>query len=217
MPEDPSASMPQPDSDARQELEPQPEETGSAIHPWAPLRDRTHWATLVVLPLLGAIAFWAVQGLWGWIWDKISGPPGLTAYTSGLTPCAPVTLPLVLQAKTDEAIVVTSVKVHVLSGHSKAGFAYGKDPSVDKCAGTAHDPMFDVNLTQTPVSVVPAVRNAEPDRTDFPFTVSSDHPQQLRLRINPGKRDVRFSLKVEWVADGEYGSATLPDDGRTAS
>ncbi|MCZ0992676.1 hypothetical protein O1L44_05360 [Streptomyces noursei] len=168
----------------------------------------------MVLPLLGAIAFWAVQGMWGWIWDKISGPPGLTAYTSGLTPCAPATLPLVLQAKTDKAIVVTGVKVNVLPDDSKEGFAYREDPSVGKCAGTAHDPMFDVNLTQTPASVVSVAENAEPDRTDFPFTVSSDHPKQLRLRINPGKRDVRFSLKVEWVADGEYGSATLPDDDR---
>jgi hypothetical protein len=161
----------------------------------------------VVLPLLGAIAFWAVQGLWGWIWDEVSGPPGLTAYTPGPTTCTPATLPLVLQAKTDEAIVVTGIKVNVLSDETPS--KDGEEPSPDNCAGHAHDPMFDVNLTQTPVPVVSTARRAEPDRTDFPFTISADHPKQLTLRINPGKRDVRFSLKVEWVADGEYGSAIL--------
>ncbi|WP_219621600.1 hypothetical protein, partial [Streptomyces sp. CB02959] len=159
-------------------------------------------------PRLGAISFWAVQGLWGWIWDEISGPPGLTAYTPGPTPCTPTTLPLVLQAKTNEAIVVTGIKVNVLS--AKALPKEGEEPShQDNCAVTAHQPMFDVNLTQTPASVAPTARRAEPDRTDFPFTVSADHPKQLTLRINPGKRDVRFSLKVEWVADGEYGNAIL--------
>lgn len=206
MPEDPNASTPQPDSDARQEPEPQPEP--GPVQPWASLRDRTHWATLVVLPLLGAISFWAVQGLWGWIWSEISGPPGLTAYTPGPTSCTPATLPLVLQAKTDEAIVVTGIRVNVLSAEALP--KDGEEPSPPgNCVVTAHEPMFDVNLTQTPVSVVSTARRAEPDRTDFPFTVSADHPKQLTLRINPGKRDVRFSLKVEWVADGEYGSAIL--------
>ncbi|MCZ1013729.1 hypothetical protein [Streptomyces noursei] len=106
--------------------------------------------------------------------------------------------------------MVTGIKVDVLSDETLP--KDGEEPSPDNCAGTGHDPMFDVNLAQTPVSVVPTARSAEPDRTDFPFTVSADHPKQLRLRINPGKRDVRFSLKVEWVADGEYGSATLDND-----
>ncbi|MFF8101320.1 hypothetical protein ACF07S_16435 [Streptomyces sp. NPDC016640] len=104
--------------------------------------------------------------------------------------------------------MVTGIRVNVLSAE-----ALPKDEEEhshpDNCAVTAHEPTFDVNLTQTPVSVVPTARRAEPDRTDFPFTVSADHPKQLTLRINPGKHDVRFSLRVEWVADGEYGSAIL--------
>ncbi|MGI5447522.1 hypothetical protein ACQEVM_17405 [Streptomyces sp. CA-243310] len=183
------------------------------IQPWAPLRDRTHWATLVVLPLLGAMAFGALQGVWGWAWDQISGPPGLTAYTSGPTLCAPTTLPLVLQAKTDQAIVVTGIKVTVLPDETLP--KDGDGPSPEKCESATHGPVFDVDIAQKVPSVAPSAGNAEPDRTDFPFTVSAGHPQQLTLRMNPGKRDARFSLKVEWVADGKYGSATLDNgDGR---
>ncbi|MDV2687540.1 hypothetical protein RYX56_24640, partial [Alkalihalophilus lindianensis] len=52
------------------------------------------------------------------------------------------------------------------------------------------------------------------DRTDFPFTISPDQPKQLTLSIDPAKRDVHFKVKVEWVAGGEYGSATLDNAGR---
>lgn len=128
----------------------------------------------------------------------------------GSYPCAPVTLPLVLQAKTDQAVMVTGIKVKVLSDVPLP--KDGQKPSPATCTGTAHEPMFDVNLTQSPVPVVPTAKKAESNRTDFPFTVSADAPKQLSLRINPGKGDVRFALKVEWVAGGEYGSATLGND-----
>ncbi|GGY11972.1 hypothetical protein GCM10010358_75440 [Streptomyces minutiscleroticus] len=202
-----------PSDDVREE--PQTSTTTSVPSPRTSLRDRTNWTTLVVLPLLGAIAFWAVQSLWGWAWDKVSGPPGLTAYTSGPTSCTPATLPLVLQAKTDQAIVVTGVEVTILPDTAPAQDE-GK-PSSGNCTGTVHEPVFDADLAQTPVPVVPVEKNPEPDRTDFPFTVAADSPKQLTLQLQPGKPDARFFLKVEWVADGEYGSVILDndDDSRT--
>ncbi|EDY47241.1 hypothetical protein [Streptomyces clavuligerus] len=174
------------------------------------LRDRTHWTTLVVLPLLGAIAFWAVQGSWGWIRDKVFGPPGLTAYTSGPTACTPALLPLVLQTKNARAIVVTGVRAEVLPGGEAVQDE--EKPAAENCAGSAHQPVFDVRLDRTPALAVPTVENPEPDRTDFPFTLSADQPKQLNLRIHPGGREVRFTVTVEWVADGEYGRVTLDND-----
>ncbi|MER5969101.1 hypothetical protein ABT112_05030 [Streptomyces sp. NPDC002055] len=167
----------------------------------------------MVLPLIGAIAFWAVQGLWGWAWEKFSGPPGLTAYAPAARPCDTVTLPLTLQAKTDQAIVVTGVEVDVLPGPPLPEEGAGDSPG--QCSDTAHKPIFNADLTKDPAILVPAAQKAEPDSTDFPFTVSADEPKQLNLRLHPG--NVRFSLKVEWVADGEYGSVTLDSDGRNGS
>ncbi|MEU6252461.1 hypothetical protein [Streptomyces sp. NPDC047043] len=185
--------------------------------------------------MVGAIAFWAVQGLWGWTWAKITGPPGLTAYTPGPGGCVPryhgdvpeqdpgtaegvpitakgyrpAELPLTLQAKTDEAIVVTGVEVEVRSSQDSPTLGTVTDPH--GCGGGMNARKFDVRLTQTPVPVVAAAGSGSKAK-DFPFTVSASDPKQLSLRLDPSDQDIRFSVKVEWVADGEYGSVTLDND-----
>ncbi|SCK56842.1 hypothetical protein YWIDRAFT_08172 [Streptomyces sp. SceaMP-e96] len=122
----------EPDQDRPRASQPSAAEEPELSRPsLSPLRDRTHWVTLVLLPLVGAVGFWAVQGLWEWAWSAISGPPGLTAFasrtvggehmyldpkaaTDPATVCKrgipvtaagkPASLPITLQAKTDEAM-----------------------------------------------------------------------------------------------------------------
>ncbi|MGI5466165.1 hypothetical protein [Streptomyces sp. CA-132043] len=101
---------------------------------------------------------------------------------------------------------MTGIDVTIVS--SKAPPHSKKEPPTD-CDDTVHDPAFDVNLAQHPVPVVPREKKPAPDHTDFPFTISPDRPKQLTLSVAPTKRDVRFKVKVEWVAGGEYGSVTL--------
>jgi hypothetical protein len=161
-----------------------------------------------VLPLAGAFALWTFQSVVGWLAAQ-ANPPGLTAYARSPRLCVPAVLPITLETKTDKTVLVTGIDVTVVS--SKAPPHSKKEPPID-CGDTVHDPAFDVNLAQDPVPVIPRGKKPVPDRTDFPFTISSDQPKQLTLRVDPAKRDVRFKIKVEWVAGGEYGSVTL--DGR---
>ncbi|MFG2173754.1 hypothetical protein ACGFMO_20690 [Streptomyces niveus] len=49
---------------------------------------------------------------------------------------------------------------------------------------------------------------------DFPLKVSDSDPEELVLLLAPGERDIRFSVAVKWVADGESGSTVLDNDGR---
>ncbi|MGW0560722.1 hypothetical protein ACWDZ4_08805 [Streptomyces sp. NPDC003016] len=200
-----------------------------------PLRDRTHWVTLVLLPLIGAVGFWAVQGLWAWAWSALSGPPGVTAFASRAVggdhlyldpkaatdpaaackrgvpvaaPGKPASLPVTLQAKTDEAVMVIGVEVSVVSSGSPPEGGAVAEPK--GCPVVLKGRAFDVDLTRTPTPVVPAVDEADGRQSaDLPFTVTADDPEQLNLRLSPGGKDVRFTVKVEWVADGKYGSVTL--------
>lgn len=198
----------QPDSGAGPEATP---ENATLRHRWAPLWDRNNWATLVVLPLAGAFALWIVQSMSGYI-ANLASPPGLTASARSLRPC-PAVLPITLETKTDKTVLVTGIDVNVVS--SKAPPDKKKQPPTG-CGDTVYDPVFDVNLARHPVPVIPRDKKPEPDRTDFPFTISPDQPKQLTLRVDPAKRDVRFKVKVEWVAGGEYGSATVDDTDRAS-
>ncbi|MBT2419033.1 hypothetical protein J7F01_37225 [Streptomyces sp. ISL-22] len=49
---------------------------------------------------------------------------------------------------------------------------------------------------------------------DFPYKVSDSDPAQVVLLLHPGQRDVRFTVEVEWVSDGEHGSETLDNHGQ---
>ncbi|MEV0254661.1 hypothetical protein AB0H82_10410 [Streptomyces sp. NPDC050732] len=200
--------MQQPDSGAVPETTP---ENRTLRYQWAGLWDRNNWATLVVLPLAGALALWTFQSVSGWVAAQ-ANPPGLTAYALSPESCVPAVLPITLETKTDKTVLATGIDVTIVSSkapsHSKKELPAG-------CGDTVHEPAFDVNLAQHPVPVVPRGKKPVPDRTDFPFTISPDQPKQLTLRVDAAKQDVRFKVKVEWVAGGEYGSVTLDNDDRS--
>lgn len=231
----------EPDQDRPRASQPSAAEEPELSRPsLSPLRDRTHWVTLVLLPLVGAVGFWAVQGLWEWAWSAISGPPGLTAFasrtvggehlyldpkaaTDPATVCKrgipvtaagkPASLPITLQAKTDEAIMVIGIEVNVVSSEPPPKGGAVAEPK--GCPAALKGRAFDVDLTRIPSPVVPAAGKAGGHQaTDLPFTVTADDPEQLNLRLSPGGKDVRFTVKIEWVADGKYGSVTLNGDDR---
>ncbi|MEV6175358.1 hypothetical protein AB0L99_45155 [Streptomyces sp. NPDC051954] len=175
------------------------------------------------------------------MWEKVTGPPGVTVYAESLDACVPmyfdasledvrgnpdaalqrgvpvhdgehlpVELPLTLQAKTSQAVVITGVKVKVLSNTALP--ASGVIVNPDGCGGGMTPRVFDVDLTATPVPVQP-VASGDGETVDFPLKVSDSDPEQLSLQLDPGDHDVRFTVQVEWVADGEYGSEVLDNNG----
>ncbi|WP_329420371.1 hypothetical protein [Streptomyces sp. NBC_01268] len=206
-----------------------------------PLRNRTTWVTVVVLPLVGALVLWLAQGGLSWVAEKISGPAGLTVFDGGIGGCVPryvdasledlkrepdaadkgvpvhgarsepVELPLTLQAKTSQAVVVTGVRITLLS--AKAVPRTGVVVEPDGCGALMTPRAFDVALTVTPTPVAEPVPGKNGAVADFPFKVSDSDPEVLTLRFDPGSQDVRFTVEVEWVADGEYGSKVLDNRG----
>ncbi|MFJ8001143.1 hypothetical protein ACIQ7D_29130 [Streptomyces sp. NPDC096310] len=206
----------------------------------SPLRNRAQW-TAVVFAVIAALIPAMVLGGWDWIWTKINGPSGITVYADRPYSCPryidmpkadvrkdvdaayaqgvrvsdksgfPAELSLTLQAKTSQAVVVTGVKVKVLSNRAvpSSGFVvYGE------CGGGMTPRRFDVSLAKTPVPVRPAAPAKGDEVVDFPFKVADSDPEQLTLQLRPGERDIRFTVEVEWVADGEHGSKILDNAGQ---
>ncbi|MDT0478048.1 hypothetical protein RM863_38625 [Streptomyces sp. DSM 41014] len=128
----------------------------------------------------------------------------------------PVHLPVTLQAKSDQSIVVTGVRVDLMANDPLPG--KGSVVKASGCGGGMTLRVFDVDLDGHPVSIKPAVAQQPAGGVkagpDFPFKVSSGDPEQLSLRLPSVKRDVRFSVTVEWVSEGEPGSVKLDNGGR---
>ncbi len=128
----------------------------------------------------------------------------------------PVEIPLTLQAKADEAIVVTGIKVRTLSDRKLPTRGVIVEPT--GCGGGMTKREFDVKFGSVPVSVRPHVSRYKDGATrtsaDFPFKISKSDPEQLSLYLFPGDRDVRFSVEVQWVSGGNLGSETLDNDGQ---
>lgn len=126
-----------------------------------------------------------------------------------------VELPVTLQAKSDQSIVVTGVRVDVMANDPLP--EKGSVVQASDCGGGMTLRVFDVNLDAHPVSVKPALVKQPAGRAetgpDFPFKVSSGDPEELSLRLPSVKRDVRFSVTVEWVSEGEPGSVKLDNGG----
>ncbi|MGV9880684.1 hypothetical protein [Streptomyces sp. NPDC003006] len=181
-----------------------------------------------------------ITGGWGWVQQQVSDPPGLTVhhvigscpvYTDKsltelrkdasndkldqATPVTspkdgPATLALTLQAKTSEAIVVTGVTVHRIS----AGPVPRKGSVINMdCGGALSPRAFDVDLMQRQIRLQPVTKGAG-KAVDFPLTVSDSDPEQLDLQLLPGDHDVRFSVEVHWISEGEAHSETVTDDAR---
>ncbi|MEU3713692.1 hypothetical protein [Streptomyces catenulae] len=207
------------------------------------MRDRKLWIGAFVTVLTGFVAL-VFQGGWEWVQGKLSDPPGLTAYSSGLIGCNPryldaplaelhkqiktidhrgvhiptaddwPSLPVTLQTSTPQAIVVTGVKVSVLSTRPLPEHGSVVDA---ECGGGMDERPFDVDLTADPVSVKPSVERTGQGKViqghDFPFKVASGDPEQFTFNIRNVAQDARFAITFSWVSDGEPGSTRLDNDG----
>ncbi|MFZ3499840.1 hypothetical protein ACODT5_42660 [Streptomyces sp. 5.8] len=127
-----------------------------------------------------------------------------------------VSVHVTLQTKSSQSIVVTGVRVDVLATDPLPGTGQVIDAS--GCGGGMDPRPFDVDFSAHPVSVKPGVVRMPGGVTKpgigFPFKVSSNDPEQLVLDLRSVQGDVRFSVTVTWVSEGELGSATLDNGGK---
>ncbi|WNO62405.1 hypothetical protein RPQ02_40225 [Streptomyces sp. AM2-3-1] len=119
----------------------------------------------------------------------------------------PADLTLTLQAKSPQAIVVTGVTVRRLSAAPVPNT--GSVVNME-CGGLMSPRVFDVDLMAKEISLHPVSRG-DSKAVDFPLKVSDSDPEQLSLQLLPGDRDVRFSVEVNWISEGEAHSETVAD------
>lgn len=126
----------------------------------------------------------------------------------------PVVVYATLQSDAGEAIVVTGAEVKVLSSDplpTEGSVISGE------CGGGVDERVFDVDFSQHPVTVKPQVvrtGTGTASTRDFPFKVSSGDPEQFTFDLKNVNRDVRFSITLNWVADGEPGSTVVDNGGK---
>ncbi|MCH0542453.1 hypothetical protein I3F58_23445 [Streptomyces sp. MUM 203J] len=112
-----------------------------------------------------------------------------------------VEIPITLHASTGQVIVVTGITLDVTS--SEGVPKRGSIIKQDGCGGGMDKRLYEVTLPSEPTSVQPQVVGAGGNGVGFPYKVTSGDPEQLSVRLNPVERDVRFTLTVSWVSDGE--------------
>ncbi|MFF1681079.1 hypothetical protein ACFVYG_34180 [Streptomyces sp. NPDC058256] len=186
-----------------------------------------------VLLLIGSV----IPSAWGWAGDAIADPPGLKVASPGPGGCGArysastgaelkggqanletgipvvaekfedVSMPITMQALTDQAIVVTGMTLNALS--SKAVPRHGSIVDGEGCGGGIDERLYGVTLPTVPSSVQPQIVGKRENGVTFPYKVTSDDPEVLTVRLNPVDRDVRFTVTVDWVSEGEIGSTTL--------
>ncbi|MFE9256028.1 hypothetical protein [Streptomyces sp. NPDC006879] len=160
-----------------------------------------------------------VPRYWAGSTSELRVEPG--ALRSGGVPVADprwgmvVSAPVTLQAKSDQSIVVTDLRVDVISARPVP--STGQVIDAEDCGGGIDVRPFDVDLASRPVSVKPAVIHradgSQLRNPGFPFKVSAKDPEQLELQFPSVRGDVRFSITVDWVSEGQPGSIRLDNGG----
>lgn len=125
----------------------------------------------------------------------------------------PVPLPITLQSDSSTAIVVTGVKIKILTKTPPP--IKGTVILPDGCGGLMSPRSFNVNLDDLQPEAQPAPgKDSATAPADFPMKVSADDPEQVVLNVATVRHHVRFAVIVEWVSGGEAGSKTLDNDGQ---
>ncbi|MFE9383332.1 hypothetical protein ACFYMO_08795 [Streptomyces sp. NPDC007025] len=195
------------------------------------------------MSIFAALMTTVVTGVWSdaaaWVKEQVSGPPELKVHADDFMGCNdryrsaslaelknraktaaqegviipsaanPPSVSATVQAKTSKAIVVTDAKVTVLSRRPLP--TEGAVVKVTGCGGGLYPRPFEMDLTGS--------GTVEPDKSgrgraeDFPFTVSSDDPEQFTFNVKHVRGDVRFAIVLTWVSDGESGTTRLDDGG----
>ncbi|MFD9813719.1 hypothetical protein [Streptomyces sp. NPDC059080] len=122
-----------------------------------------------------------------------------------------VEIPITLQAATSQAIVVTGMSLNVTS--SKPVPQSGSIVKASDCGGGVDERLYEVTLPTVQTSAQPRVVGMGKNGVGFPYKVTSGDPEQLTVRLKPVDRDIRFTVTVTWVSDGETSTSTLDNDG----
>ncbi|MFJ3161054.1 helix-turn-helix domain-containing protein [Streptomyces kanasensis] len=136
----------------------------------------------------------------------------------GGTPGGEMVIDVSLQGVGDETVVLKALHVRAVeTSQPLPGNAYVMGVG---CGGEARLQGHDVNLDAARPRPVP-VAGYQGDRlvpaSDFPYTVSRDDPQVLRITAHTSARHVRWYLELEWTSGGRSGTLRLDDRGRPFS
>ncbi|MFG2407757.1 hypothetical protein ACGFR8_26165 [Streptomyces brevispora] len=114
-----------------------------------------------------------------------------------------------MQGRNAQAIVVTGVEVKVLSSKPlpKSGFLVA-----DGCGALMNPRTFAVKFSGSSASTEP-VPDVQGKKVDFPLQVSDSDPEFIDLQLLPGNHDIRYTVEVKWLSDGEPGGKLLDNDG----
>ncbi|MEU5825873.1 hypothetical protein [Streptomyces sp. NPDC047803] len=121
----------------------------------------------------------------------------------------PADFRITLQGRNAQAVVVTGVEVKVLSSKPlpKSGFIVA-----DGCGGLIDPRAFTVKFSSSSAKTEP-VPDMQGKKVDFPLQVSESDPEFIDLVLLPGNHDIRYTVEVKWLSDGEPGGKLLDNDG----
>ncbi|MGW6207494.1 hypothetical protein ACWF9B_28150 [Streptomyces sp. NPDC055089] len=116
---------------------------------------------------------------------------------------------ITLQGRNAQAVVVTGVEVKVLSSKPlpESGFLIA-----DGCGDPMDPRTFAVKFSGSSASTEP-VPDRKGEEVDFPLQVSDSDPEFIKLQLFPGNHDIRYTVEVKWLSDGEPGGKLLDNDG----
>jgi hypothetical protein len=205
--------------------------------PPSPFRSRAQWVA-VTFTVIGVLIPTMLLGGWNWILSTLQGPGEVAVYASPTDGCfshyysspaeakrtadgkeavgvsdehAQANLMVTLQADDPKAILITGLKVNVLSKTDLPNSGVVVRPNSSCSIITPH--RFTVDLTQSRTVVLPIGEFKDEKAKDLLFKVSESDPEVFGLWFDPGDKDVHFSVEIDWVSAGEHGSKVLDNGG----
>ncbi|MFE5485146.1 helix-turn-helix domain-containing protein [Streptomyces sp. NPDC056527] len=124
-------------------------------------------------------------------------------------------LQLTATGRTDEATVLTAVRVRVVERAApldRAAYFMG-----DGCGGGITPQAFDIDLDAPHPTAKPVAGLDGEHRVpakDFPYKVSTSDPQVLNLDVHTESYVVSWYLEVEWSSGERHGKARVDDGGK---
>ncbi|MEU2180187.1 helix-turn-helix domain-containing protein [Streptomyces thermolilacinus] len=143
------------------------------------------------------------QGARGWV-TGLGGVPG-----------GDMLMELTVQGTGEETVVLHALHVRVVE--KTAPLPWNAYTMGVGCGGDMTPMSLDVNLDAARPRTVP-VAGQQGDREipagDFPYKVSADDPQMLRVTAHTAGHSVRWYLELEWSSGGRRGTLRIDDRGR---
>ncbi|WP_156727855.1 helix-turn-helix domain-containing protein [Streptomyces apocyni] len=118
-------------------------------------------------------------------------------------------------ASPDRAVVLEALRVRVTQ--RAAPLEWNVYTTTGGCGGALTPRRFDVNLDKPrprarPVAGFDGEAQREIPAVSFPYTVTSDDPEVLLVQASTATCDCRWSLELEWSAEGRSGTVEITDE-----